>query len=84
MQPIEKDAGDGHGVKLTSGYKEHFSEGWHDEEEKHFTEKYDRYDAMMQSFAAMVCGEKENPWDYDYELKLYKTVLKACGGEQNV
>ncbi len=40
---------------------------------------YDRYDDMMASFAAMVRGEKENPWSYDYELELYKTVLKCCG-----
>ena len=40
---------------------------------------YDRYDDMMASFAAMVRGEKENPWGYDYELELYKTILKACG-----
>lgn len=41
---------------------------------------YDRYGAMMASFAAMVCGEKENPWGYDYELELYRTILKCCGG----
>ena len=40
---------------------------------------YDRYDEMMASFAAMVRGEKENPWSYEYELELYKTILKACG-----
>ena len=39
----------------------------------------DRYDNMMHCFANMVCGKTENPFDYDYELKLYKTLLKACG-----
>ena len=24
-------------------------------------------------------GEKKNPYTYDYELELYKTVLKCCG-----
>ena len=42
---------------------------------------YDRYDTMMKSFAAMVRGEKENPWDYDYELEVYKMVLRSCGVE---
>lgn len=42
-----------------------------------------RYDGMMQSFAEMVRGEKENPWSYDYELELYKIVLKACGVNEN-
>ena len=39
----------------------------------------DRYDDMMRAFAKMVRGEKENPYTYDYELQLYKTLLKACG-----
>ena len=43
------------------------------------SEQYDRYNDMMAAFAAMVRGEKENPWSYDYELNLYKTVLKASG-----
>ena len=38
-----------------------------------------RYDDMMKSFAAMVRGERENPYTYDYELLLYKTLLKCCG-----
>lgn len=38
-----------------------------------------RYDQMMESFAAYVRGEKENPYTLDYELDVYKTVLKTCG-----
>ena len=44
-------------------------------------EPFDRYDGMMASFAAMVRGEKQNPYTYDYELGLYKTILRACGVE---
>ncbi len=40
---------------------------------------HDRYDPMMLSFAAMVRGEKTNPYTPDYELMLFKYVLKACG-----
>ena len=39
---------------------------------------FDRYDKMMVNFAEMVRG-KENPYTYDYELALYKLVLRACG-----
>ncbi|MGM9625538.1 MAG: Gfo/Idh/MocA family protein [Eubacteriales bacterium] len=39
----------------------------------------DRYDGMLAAFAAMVRGEKQNPWSYEYEWKLYRTVLAACG-----
>ena len=34
---------------------------------------------MLAAFAAMVRGEKQNPWSYEYEWKLYRTVLAACG-----
>lgn len=40
---------------------------------------FGRYDAMMEAFAAMVRGEKSNPYTPDYELTLYKTVLQCCG-----
>ena len=52
---------------------------WRGVGEVETTPTFNRYDTMMQSFAAMVRGEKENPWSYDYELELYKLVLKACG-----
>ena len=42
-------------------------------------EPQDRYDHMMEAFAAMVRGEKTNPYTPDYELALYKVVLRACG-----
>ncbi|MFA5562164.1 MAG: Gfo/Idh/MocA family oxidoreductase [Eubacteriales bacterium] len=38
-----------------------------------------RYDEMMLDFAAMVRGEKQNPFTYDHELAVQKTVLQACG-----
>ena len=44
------------------------------------SEIYDRYDGMMKNFAELING-KENPYDYDYELGLYKLILKACGVE---
>jgi len=55
------------------------SDRWGDFTERVDSEPYNRYDSMMQNFAKMVRGEKENPWSYDYELELYKVVLQACG-----
>lgn len=43
------------------------------------TPPFDRYDAMMAAFAQMAAGERQNPYSYDYELELYKTILKCCG-----
>ena len=36
---------------------------------------------MPLSFGEMVRGEKENPYTYDYELELFKTILVCCGIE---
>lgn len=44
------------------------------------TEDHDRYEDMMRDFAEMING-KENPYSYDYELRLYELIMKACGEE---
>lgn len=60
--------------------KETYSNEWHKEWDTTKTEVYDRYDDMMHNFAEMVRG-KENPYSYDYELGLYKLILRSCGKE---
>ena len=52
---------------------------WADQGTSRDCPPHDRYDAMMAGFAAMVRGEKENPYTLDYELALYKLVLQCCG-----
>ena len=42
------------------------------------SEKFTRYGKMLESFGYMVKGERENPYTYDYELALYRLVLKCC------
>ena len=61
-----------------TGYREIFDNAWMADSEFIKCEKFHRYEMMMKSFAEMVRGEKKNPWDYDYEFNLFKTVLKAC------
>jgi hypothetical protein len=34
---------------------------------------------MIAAFASYVRGEKTNPFTPEYELELYKLILKACG-----
>lgn len=38
-----------------------------------------RYGAMMEGFAEIVRGEKINPYTMEYELALYRILMKACG-----
>ena len=52
---------------------------WHTPGKKELSAPCDRYDTMMKSFAEYVSGKKQNPYSPDYELELYKTILKSCG-----
>ena len=59
--------------------REYMEKSWRDLGKSERTEAFNRYDDMMTHFAKYVRGEMENPYTLDYELELYKTVLKACG-----
>lgn len=62
-------------------YEEAMNGGWNYPFDERVFEPFNRYDTMMKSFAQMVCGEKENPYTYDYEILLHKIMLCACGYE---
>ena len=59
-------------------YSECSSEDWGDFGEVHRSPDHDRYALMMNSFAAMVRGERENPYTPDYELELFRVIKKCC------
>ena len=77
INPLEVHAGGNN--QYTTKREKTNAENWVEWGETSDSEIFDRYDAMMESFAQMVRGEKQNPYTPDYELELYKTVLKACG-----
>ncbi len=52
---------------------------WFNESETQISDPFDRYDYMMQCFAEYVRGEKQNPYSLEYELELYRIILKCCG-----
>lgn len=77
--PIERDATDTHNDSmLVTDVYETYSDAWVTVPEKHTTDVYDRYADMFISFAESVRGEKESPYTPDYELTLYKTLMKCC------
>ncbi|MBQ3176861.1 MAG: Gfo/Idh/MocA family oxidoreductase [Clostridia bacterium] len=57
------------------------AKSWADHSDKWETEVYDRYDAMMLDFARLVRKEYENPYDYDYEIRLHELLLRCCGAD---
>ena len=59
--------------------REFYGDEWQTPIAAQKSKNYDRYDDMMRNFAEMVRG-KENPYSYDYELGLYKLILRSCGG----
>lgn len=42
------------------------------------TGAFDRYEAMILAFADYVLGKSVNPYTYDYELLVHKTLLECC------
>ena len=76
IKPLEMSAPGGHYSEITE-----YTEGtWHDQGQHSRTPVFNRYDGMIAAFSAYIRGEKKNPYTPDYELALYKTILKACGG----
>ena len=81
IRPLEgrvRDA-DNPYVCYTTGTEIRRSEDGTIEKTERRSENFHRYEGMLLAFAEMVRGEKENPYTYDYERTLYKTILKACG-----
>ena len=76
IKPLEAYTDD----RLFTVMNEAYDMSWHKPWITSQSAPCDRYDTMMRNFAEMIRG-KENPYSYDYELALYKLVLKACGRE---
>jgi len=57
------------------------NEGWNSAGNQSKSEYFNRFDDMMRDFALVALGKKENDYGYDYELGLYKLLLKSCGVE---
>ena len=82
LKPFEMTADESNGSILYTGRTTYKSNVWGDRGEYEHSANFDRYNNMMESFAKMVRGEIVNPYTYDYELELYKTILEACGGKR--
>ena len=42
-----------------------------------------RYERQTEEFYRIVCGEARNPYPYQHEYLVHKTLLKACGFEED-
>jgi len=75
LKPLEMYVPEGHYTEKT----EYHGHAWNDMGVHSKTPVFDRYDGMMAAFAAYAAGERENPYTPEYELEVYRTILKACG-----
>lgn len=76
IKPLEVLLPNGQYTVSAEAYSEDWFQAWTVSQ----TEVYDRYDGMMRNFAEMIRG-KSNPYSYDYELSLYRLILRSCGKE---
>ncbi len=74
IKPLEFTTGEG----VVSVSNECYSDEWIGSHTVSNSEVFNRYKSMMRNFHELIEG-KENPYSYDYELNLYKLILKACG-----
>lgn len=83
LKPFEWLGGEKEGVvsPQTTTVREAYSENWFEKATLSNSEVHGRYDAMYRAFASYVRGEKENPFNYEYEKNLHKLILRACGVE---
>ena len=79
IKPLEMYSNPEGSSTLYTDKTEYIKPGWLEYGNKSRSEIFERYDTMMASFAKMIIGEMENTNTPDYELELYKTVLKCCG-----
>ena len=79
IKPLEMYSNPERSSTLYTDKTEYKKPGWLELGNKSRSEIFERYDTMMSAFAKMIRGEMENTNTPDYELELYKTVLKCCG-----
>ena len=79
LNPIERYIPEGGGLLVTDRRECIGKVAWMQPGVDSTSQPQDRYIDMMCAFAAMVRGERENPYTPDYELTLFKATLAACG-----
>ena len=82
LKPFEMFAPEGQ-YNIFTEKTEYTSAEWRDRGLHSIGKPIGRYDDMLIAFAKMVNGEIKNTYTPEYELMLYKTILKCCG-KQNV
>ena len=78
IKPLEKKIPGGLLVTEKTEWLGHTDNEWNFAGEHFVSESFDRYIPMLLGFAELARGERENPFTPDYELELYKLLLRCC------
>ena len=76
---LDKNIGKIPGDQWTDVREAYSGGGWNDAGITKRSEVYNRYDVMLQDFAKFVTRKKTNPYSYEYEVNLFRLILRACG-----
>ncbi len=55
------------------------NEGWNSPGKQTTSQPFNRFDPMLHHFWQVAAGLRENEYDYDYELGLFRLLLRSCG-----
>ena len=80
IKPLEAHTGE-HYTVCAEKTERYLGEDGHSKADHQKSQPFHRYKDMLTAFAAMVRGEKQNPYTLDYELELFRTLMKCCGAE---
>lgn len=83
IKPIEIEVAydNSDSLMISKAHITHYDENanvWRDSGYDLESQPYNRYKDMLIEFYKIAMGQKQNPYSYDYELKLFELLLKCC------
>lgn len=79
LMPLEMPWDENDRLNLYTNVTEYTGLDWFNRGTTTKSAPYDRYSNMIEDFALITLGKRENRYSYDYELEAYKLVLQCCG-----
>ncbi len=79
LRPIEEYTAADNSVMITRRRECKSGLAWTENGENTVSEVFNRYSGMMEDFVKIVNGEKQSDYSLEYEARLHRVLLAACG-----
>ncbi len=79
LRPIEEYTAADNNLMITRRRECKFGLPWTENGENTESEAFNRYSGMMEDFVRIVNGEKQSDYSLEYEARLHRVLLAACG-----